>query len=335
MVRSDVKPAVWVGIAILLSLLVGAFALRALDEPVTTPATSAPPVNLEPAREVVSAPAPEAIAPGVPTPVNAAASAPEPSDEDDGVRRIDLSGNPNFFALFEALGIDDVEGQLATWGLSRGYPQLDEQGNPILDQPYEQYDNATLKAFADGDDMWAQQFLGERLSKTDPEQALEYFQRAAVNGSVHAMTQMARLYRDLQYDPKAAAALSEIDGDAADGRLDVTGYAWAAVAERAGWDPLRGGMTAGFVGAKLSDAQRDRACAQAETLYASLVAQRNDRGLGAFPTEPPPVVFDPGAVTGTGCGEDATPRYQAQCQEVEVTVGGQVSRLWTCGESGS
>ena len=61
---------------------------------------------------------------------------------------------------------------------------------------------------------------------------------------------------------------------------------------------------------------------------------RTERGLGEYPTNPPPVVFDPGAVQGTGCGSDPTPVYQSQCREVEVNVGGQVSRLWTCDEPG-
>ena len=338
------KPIVWIVVALVLSLLVGGYALRSGDEvvvpvaaPVPAPVTPvAEPTNPEP--QIEPEPVVEALGEAVVT------------DGDDGILRIDLTNNASFFALFDELGVEDVEGKLARWGLSRGYPQLDDQGNPILDQPYEQYDNATLLAFAEGDDMWAQQFLAERLADTDPEKALEWYRRAAVNGSVHAMTQMARLYRDLQFDNRQpAAAAQTADGRSAGSlkdprsqfspppgeRLDVTGYAWAAVAERAGWDPLRGGMTAGFVGAKLSDAQRERACEKADEIFESLVSTRGERGLGGYPTNPPPVVFDPGAVTGTGCGTRAQPIYETQCREVQVNVGGQVSRLWTCDEPGS
>lgn len=328
------KPAVWLGGALILSLLVGGYALRSPDEPVM------------PALAEIDKPAP-AAAPTVapePAPVEPAAPVEAPVvtrvEEDDGVLRIDLTDNANFFALFDELGIEDVEGKLAKWGLSRGYPQLDDQGNPMLDQPYEQYDDATLLAFAEGDDMWAQQFLAERLAKTDPAEALKWYERAAQNGSVHAMTQMARLYRDMQYEPAsnstdAGGKRGQIASMRQSGeRLDVTGYAWAAVAERAGWDPLRGGMTAGFVGAKLSDAQREQACEQADQLYASLVNTRQERGLGDYANNPPPVVFDPGAITGTGCGTSQTPVYESQCREVQVNVGGQVSRLWTCDEPG-
>ncbi|MEO1576095.1 MAG: hypothetical protein AAFU65_14215, partial [Pseudomonadota bacterium] len=168
-----------------MSLLVGGYALRDTDElavPVAAPAAPAAPTPTP--VEPVSAP-PEDTAEPV-----AAAPAVVAGDEDDGVLRIDLTNNANFFALFDELGIDDVEGKLATWGLSRGYPQLDDQGNPMLDQPYEQYDDAALKAFAEGDDMWAQQFLAERLAKDNPKEAIEWYKRAAENGSVHAMTQM-------------------------------------------------------------------------------------------------------------------------------------------------
>lgn len=328
------KPAVWIVIALVLSLLVGGYALMAANEPVQvapvapTPVETAPPPADPVAEPVETAPA-EPV--DVPTEVVV--------ETDDNVRRIDLTNNPSFFALFDELGIDDVEGKLARWGLSRGYPQLDEQGNPILDQPYEQYDDATLLAFADSDDMWAQQFLAARLADTNPTEAIEWYRRAAENGSVHAMTEMARLYRDLQFRPKRSASDDgvgeQINSLRSDGtRLDVTGYAWAAVAERAGWDPLRGGMTAGFVGAKLSDAQREQACEMAESLYSSLSTSRSERGLGDYPSNPPPVVFDPGAITGTGCASSATPTYESQCREVQVNVGDQISRVWTCDEPG-
>ncbi len=257
------KPIYLIAGAVLLSLLLGGYALRSLDEPAApVGAPVAAPAQVEPAP--VAAPAIAAD----PQPAEPAQPVTEAPVADD-VRRIDLTGNANFFALFEELGIENVEGKLAEWGLSRGYPQMDEQGNVMLDQPYEQYDNATLLAFAEGDDMWAQQFLAERLAESSPAEAVKWYKKAAENGSVHAMTQLARLYRDLQHngapvssDPNSLR--SQIDGLRGPGeRLDVTGYAWAAVAERAGWDPLRGGMTAGFVGAKLSDAQREEACQRA------------------------------------------------------------------------
>lgn len=325
------KPSSFIVIAALvLSIVIGGYALRMVDEP---PAPIAPPAAVAPAPAPV-APAVVAETPQVDAPMEIKIA--EPQEEDDGITRIDLSGNASFFALFDELGIDDVEGRLAKWGLSRGYPQLDEQGNPMLDQPYEQYDNATLQAFAESEDMWAQQFLAERLARTEPAEALEWYRKAAINGSVHAMTEMARLYRDLAAAKKGtplgdkAGEIGELQGDSSS--MSVTGFAWAAVAEQAGWDPLRGGMTASFVGAKLSSAQKEAACELASTLHSSLTGARSERGLGEFNLQPPPVVFDPGTVGGTGCGSDEPPRYETECREVQVNVNGQVSRLWTCGD---
>lgn len=275
-------------------------------------------------------PPPVASAP----PAVAAASDPAAAP-DDGVLKIDLTGNASFFALFDELGIEDLDAKLAAWGSERGYPQLDDQGNPLLDQPYEQYDDDTLRAFADGNDMWAQQILAERLAKTRPAEALEWYRKAAISGSLHAMTEMARLYRQLAFQRDALKSDSqELEQVYAlrDGpdSLAVTGYAWAAVAERAGWDPLRGGMTASFVGAKLTEDQIRAACDFSANLYADLLGARDDRGLGAYDRRPPPVVFDPGTTGGTACHSEEASSYLAGCREVEVNVDGQISRLWTC-----
>ncbi|MFK7885727.1 MAG: hypothetical protein AB8G16_02590 [Gammaproteobacteria bacterium] len=323
------KPIFWLVLALVLSAVVGGYALRDDAEvpEVVAPAPVAEPVVRE---------APKAVAKAEPKVVAAPSVEPPPADDD--VLRIDLTGNASFFELFDQLGIEDYEGQLAKWGVERGYPQLDDQGNPILDQPYEQYDDATLRAFADGDDMWAQQFLADRIKDSNPAEALEWYRKAAVNGSVHAMTEMARLYRDLAY----SKAGTQATGEAARTQLEsfrssagspaIEGYAWAAVAERAGWDPLRGGMTAGFVGAKLSEKQKEAACQMAGGLFDGLVNDRQERGLGDYSAAPPPIVFDPGTVGGTSCASNATPNYEEQCREVQVVVGGEVSRLWTCGQ---
>ncbi len=319
-------------IGLVLSLLLGAYALILTGDTDERPVVRVAPVSEAP-REV-AAPPEVAVEP---EPEQAPQIVVENPDADaDDVLRIDLSGNASFFALFDELGIDNVEERLGKWGMERGYPQLDDQGNPLLDQPYEQYDDDTLRAFADGEDMWAQQILAKRIAQKDPAQALEWYRKAAVNGSVNAMTEMARLYRDMAFSGKSGEAKAALNkaygGDNASDTLAVTGYAWTAVAELAGWDPLRGGMTAGFVGAKLTEAQKEEACDLATSLFEGVSGERNERGMGEYNQSPPPVVFDPGTVGGTGCASNAAPRYQTECREVQVSVNGQVSRLWTCGE---
>lgn len=316
---------------LVLSLMFGVYALMLTGDSDERPVAPVAPVVATPAPAAQPEPATE------PAPVEAPQIVVQnPDAADDDVLRIDLSNNASFFALFDELGIDDVEGRLGKWGMARGYPQLDDQGNPLLDQPYEQYDDDTLRAFADGEDMWAQQILAKRIAQKNPEEALEWYRKAAVNGSVNAMTEMARLYRDMAFSGKSGADKAKLNdaygGANASDSLAVTGYAWTAVAELAGWDPLRGGMTAGFVGAKLTEAQKEEACDLATSLYSGLNGERDDRGLGEYNQRPPPVVFDPGTVGGTGCAQDSVPRYQSECREVQVSVNGQISRLWTCGE---
>lgn len=313
---------------LVLFVLAAAAALYALNVGDEAPEPPPAPVAATPA------PAP-AVAPERPPPPTLPVDAPVDDAPGDDVRVLDLTGNASFFALFDELGIDDVEGKLAAWGMARGYPQLDDQGNPLLDQPYQQYDDDTLRAFAENDDMWAQQFLAERLAATRPAEALEWYRRAAINGSIHAMSEMSKLYKQLGQQRSGIqgdeAALNQLYAlqDGPDS-LAVTGYAWSAVAERAGWDPLRGSMTATFVGAKLSEDQIRAACDFASTLYSDLVAARGQRGLPEYDRKPPPVVFDPGTTGGTACHSDEASTFLADCREVQVTVDGQVSRLWTC-----
>ncbi len=316
---------------LLLSLVVGVYALMLTRESDERP--------VAPVAQVAQAPVSVATAPETavePTPAAPQLLVQNPDASDDGILRIDLTGNASFFALFDELGIDNVEERLGKWGMERGYPQLDDQGNPLLDQPYEQYDDDTLRAFAENEDMWAQQILAKRIAHKDPAAAIEWYRKAAINGSVNAMTEMARLYRDVAFSGKSSQAKEALNeaygGDNGPDSLAVTGYAWTAVAELAGWDPLRGGMTAGFVGAKLTEAQKQEACDLATSLYSGLNGARDERGLGEYNQRPPPVVFDPGTVGGTGCADDRAPRYQSECREVQVSVNGQISRLWTCGE---
>ena len=232
--------------------------------------------------------------------------------------------------------VRDLDGKLSRWAAARGYPQLDEQGNPLLDQPYNQYDDDTLRAFADNGDMWAQQILAERLAESRPAEAAELYRQAAINGSVHAMTEMARLYRNLARSRRD----TDLGGDTAaleqtyalrDGpeSLEVTAYAWAVAAEQAGWDPLRGGMVATYVAAQLNDEQRQSACDYGQALFAGLQSARSERGMGDYDRRPPPVVFDPGVTGGTGCDSGA-PSYLEACREVHIRVNGNVSRVWTC-----
>jgi hypothetical protein len=113
-----------------------------------------------------------------------------------GPQAIDLQINSesDLLAAMSSLGIDDLDERMSRWAVSRGYPEFDQSGNYLLDQPYQQYDEETLRGLADADDMWAQQILAQQIAADHPGEAIDWYKRAALNGSVYAMQEIARLY---------------------------------------------------------------------------------------------------------------------------------------------
>lgn len=284
-----------------------------------------------------AAPAPAATAPADADPV-AAATAPEPA-EGDRITRLNFERGAGFDDLLDELGLSDLDAKQAEWGLARGYVQMDDVGNPLLDQPYGQLDDETLRSFAENGDMWAQQFLGERLASTRPAEAIEWFRKAAMNGSLHAMTEIARLYQAV------GSMRGELQSEADSGGLDqlyalkddvnapITAYAWAAVAERAGWDPLYGSMKTSHIGSQLNDDEKKEACGVATGIFDSLTEERRSAGLGEYDRRPPPVVFDVEELqTGTACLEGRSTFDLSGCREVHVSAGEVTNKIWVCDE---
>jgi len=260
----------------------------------------------------------------------------------DGRKSIDLQINSesDLLAAMSSLGIDDLDERMTRWSVSRGYPEFDQSGNYLLDQPYQQYDEATLRGLADADDMWAQQILAQQIAADRPAEAIEWYKRAAANGSVYAMQEVARLYHRMSNQLQAQS-----DGDGAPAQSatpqngaspEVTAYAWLAAAERTGWDATRGASLIPLIGRKLSQDQVTQACDMAEKLRSQMSSERASRGLQPFDRTPPPIVYS-GEEMGasTQCHTDESTAFDlSQCREADVHTGTTSTHVWVCTPQG-
>jgi hypothetical protein len=270
-------------------------------------------------------------------------TAPNRSAQSPGAEKpIDLQINSeaDLLAAMSSLGIDDLDERMTRWELSRGYPEFDQSGNYLLDQPYQQYDEATLRGLAAADDMWAQQILAQQIATDRPAEAIEWYKRAAANGSVYAMQEVARLFHRMstQLQAQAEDTPAAAEGSAAQDTSspEVTAYAWLAAAERSGWDATRGASLIPLIGRKLSQEQVTQACAMADSLRSQMSAERSSRGLQPFDRTPPPIVY-PAEEMGasTQCHADESTSFDLSgCREADVHTGTVSSRVWVCNPQG-
>ncbi|MEL7448854.1 MAG: hypothetical protein AAFN78_06570 [Pseudomonadota bacterium] len=268
------------------------------------------------------------------------APAPTVTSDGEGPMQVDVGQGFDLDLLMREVGLDNFMSDYARWATSRGYPQPDDAGNLMLPQPYDQYDEETLQALADTGDMWAQQFLADKLARKRPADAIELYREAAVSGSVYAMSEMAQLYKrianknaDTQFKGEKDAldqvyALRDAPGDP-----EVTAYAWAAVAERSGWDPMSGSVTAHVTGRNLTDEQIEEACELSRSLQADMGQVRSERSIELPAATPPPLIVGngPQGSMGTRCAEDDPPPWDMSgCREVALNSGDQTNTIWVC-----
>jgi hypothetical protein len=256
----------------------------------------------------------------------------------DGQGAIDLQINSeaDLLAAMSSLGISDLDERMTRWALSRGYPEFDQAGNYLLDQPYQQYDEATLRGLAEADDMWAQQILAQNIASERPQEALEWYRKAAANGSVYAMQQVAQLYHRTSTQLRSSEAASDgaEDGTPASGSSEVTAYAWLVAAERSGWDATRGASLIPLLGRKLSPEQVSEACTMADTLREQMSAERSTRGLQPLARNPPPIVYSAEEMgASTQCHADESKAFDlSKCREANVHTGNMTTRVWVCAQ---
>lgn len=209
------------------------------------------------------------------------------------------------------------------WAQTRGLPREDPNGNFMLDQPYQQYDDETLQALARNGDMWAQQILADRIRRSRPADAMELYRQAAASGSVYAMLMMANLSGtiagmspDFTFEEQGIALDQYYSLRDAPVSPDVAAFAWSAVAEMAG---LPGFMAMG-AGDGLPADKRDAACELAGSIYSDLLEQRSAAGLGAYPADPPPVWIAADTLdTRASCAHEQAVSYDfSGCEQYRV-----------------
>lgn len=299
------------------------------------PLSPAPPVAKAPA---VQRPAPRP-APPPSMPASRPAEQPPEAPADAGPMQVNVGQGFDLDLLMREVGLDNFMGDYGRWAAARGYPQPDETGNLMLPQPYDQYDIETLEGLAATGDMWAQQFLAERIAKTRPADAIEWYRRAAINGSVYAMTEMAQLYKrianknaDSQFKDNETALEQIYALRDSPSSPDVAAYAWAAVAERSGWDPMSGSVTAHVASRNLSEEQIEEACELSRALQDDVARSRTEQRLELPAATPPPLIVSPQDGTGgTRCSEGQPPPWDMSgCREVMLNAGEQTNSIWVC-----
>ncbi|MEM7083409.1 MAG: hypothetical protein AAF465_11810 [Pseudomonadota bacterium] len=311
-------------------LIVGAWGVSVLTAKDDSPVTDVPGAPITDVDDVVPAEA-EVVAEVEPL---------VDTDEEAGPRRIIVDDPGNFFGLMETIGLDNMEQRFSNWSLEHGYPFSDQTGVLLLEQPYNQYDDETLRAFAENEDMWAQQFLAKRLERTRPAEAIDWYRKAAINGSLYAMDQLTALYGRLG---RARADGRNTDGEYKEQLLavrdsvestDEMSFAWSMASVMAGGDPGRNRIMLDTLGRNFDDDQQQRACDMASSLYSDLAGQRQSRGLEDFSRQPPPLMMGTFSdISALPCGGGAAVPHidTTSCEEVVMVMGGTENELVVCG----
>lgn len=243
-------------------------------------------------------------------------------------------------ALFMSLA-GQLEGPMREWAETRGMPREDPNGNFMLEQPYQQYDDETLQALARNGDMWAQQILADRIAQERPAEAMELYRQAATSGSVFAMLKLAELSGeialmspDFEFEGENAALEQYYSLRDAPVSPEVTAYAWNTVAEMAGLQ----GLAAMVGGSRPTDALAAAGCQLASSIYTDLLEQRSANGLGGYPTDPPPFWFDTEQLGArrAACEHEQAVSYDFSACKVYVVQnpqGGEEVKFYVCDDS--
>ncbi|MEM7281573.1 MAG: hypothetical protein AAF438_08090 [Pseudomonadota bacterium] len=239
--------------------------------------------------------------------------------------------------MLSALGIDDTvfQQQLVEWGVDHGVSigwQVDVKD--FLDQPYHQYDDATLKGLAEDGSMWAQQILGGRWFNSRPAEAQELFRQATARGSLQAAASLANLYHavatrsedSLDIDPGTLEQIYSLNDSP--NSPELMSYAWTVVEEKMWRAPVTPRTT-------LSDGEIEQACQLADALYDDLRGIRMRHGLGELEVPDPPM-FMPYLLgkVGSGCYKPDNARDVSHCKGARITGrrNSDSQAIWFCVE---
>lgn len=186
--------------------------------------------------------------------------------------------------------VDDIRG----WGNTRGYFEMEYNGSGMeikKTSDYDYYETEDLKQMADAGDPIANVKLAYRLFlQGDPaslEEAQPYCERAIVHG-YSAMHRCKTTYLNhllAHHENQEEPDIERVQ------ELHVDIQAWQKMYELRN-DPLGELFTTQFVteveGVEISDEQIET---KTQQLYADLLRQRNNLGLGAFDSKPAPDII--------------------------------------------
>ena len=325
------KTGVLLAAAAIVVVILASLALREEPLDTATPAPRQPAATTPAAPEPVVRDTQPVLTPGT----RPAAPAPAPPG-------IEIVDDTELMAALAEFGFAKLDSKWREWARTRGYPVTDETGQQYYDQPYEQYDDVTLKGLADNGDMWAAQILAGRIATTNPAEAIELYRKAAVQGSVYAMNEMANLYgrvaskrREADFKSDELALEQVYAMRDAPVTPEVAGYAWTVVAGLAGSEPMFGDINASQFEKNLSEQQIEEACSLADGLFDDLRSQRDAQGKGGFDRTPPPMVYaDPSREAR--CGHDMAAGLDLSgCRQLEVQTEQSAAKVWLCGEDNS
>ncbi len=256
--------------------------------------------------------------------------------DEDGRRTIVIGKGQNLFTAFAELGLTDIEGSMSKWSIKKGFPVTDASGNYLTEQPYQQYDTETLRAFAENNDMWAQQILAERLEKTNPAEAVDWYRKAASNGSLHAMNRLSMLYQRIGHGRADAPNVSDEYKEQiyalrdSDNSPEEMSFAWSVASGLAGGDPTAASAAGQRMARRFDEPARERACQLAQGLYDDMTNSRTQAGLGDFDRTPPPFIL--GLSQDPVCPEFADRQTvdTSSCEQVDIVSNGMTSSIMVC-----
>ncbi len=217
-----------------------------------------------------------------------------------------VDGPATLGALLDSLGLDADAAINATrqWYEARGFfganPLLGINPDSSVRDYYGSLDEATLEVMSRDNDMGATHELAARTRLTDAFGALELFQRAAEQGSVNALLQMASLQEtladvrpeDFAPDRDYARKLSRVGGRDTENNLRYQAFVSAVTAMRDGGEPVTDDSLLEWVSdlAGRNPAERVRmGCNQSFGDFIALGSTRRAAGFAPINTTPPPV----------------------------------------------
>lgn len=240
-------------------------------------------------------------------------------------------GIEELYRVVSTLGIDpgDFRSQMQEFYCGAGWPPAHDQYSLTgcnLEQPYDQYDDETLLQLARNGDMWAQQIFADRIAATRPAEAIQWYQRAAAQGSASAAVNIAAIYNGSRTDFLSQADITDTDlmeqtlslHDSTDSPRYLAA-AWVGVSNLMARRSLSGDSL-GEYGASLGSEQFAQACGMAEQLLDQFEQDARDAGREPPPRRVSPLLIDASAGDPAYCpGPNWSDPGTDDCQAFELS----------------